>query len=295
MILLVAHALAACPEPALALVAALEEAELAWRALDTAALRAADDRARGMAGCLAEPVRPSVAARMHRIEGLRAYADKDMVRAAQAFAAARRVEPGSDIVSDIVPEGHPLRALAGGSSADSGALAPMDSPATGHLEVDGRASESRPLASPALILLVDRGQVLASAYTWPTEAVFPYPVRSAEPPPIAAAPSSTSAPSPSLAPPAERPAAVASAGDRTAKRKRGPNGALLGTAFASAAVAGGCYAVSIANWNVYYDDDTDISDLPYVRADVNGFQDAALGFSALALGTGIAAFVAGTW
>lgn len=289
MLLLVAHVLAACPEPASAFASALDEAEAAWRMLDTVALRAANNRARAMIGCLAEPVRPSAAAQMHRIEGLRAYADKDMVRAAQAFAAARRVEPGADIIGDMVPEGHPLRALADGTGADAGATAPLDPPATGHVEIDGRASTARPLGTPALVLLVDRGAVLAGAYTWPTDAVFPYAVAVPEPAPVAAA--SPPAPAPPAAPrAASRPLASAAA-----TKKRGPHGALLATALASAAAAGGCYAISVANWQVYYDDDTDISDLPYVRADVNGFQDAALVLGAVSLGTGIGAFVAGSW
>ncbi len=71
----------------------LGAAEAAYVALDVDAFRAAAEEARLLLPCLGGALAPSVAARVHRVEGLRLYAGGDEAGARLSMAAARRHMP----------------------------------------------------------------------------------------------------------------------------------------------------------------------------------------------------------
>lgn len=104
---------AACPEPvaAAALADAVAGAELAFVRLDGADFRVRVDAAEAALACLAEPLTPEVAARVHRLFGLSAFVERDAVGARRAFASARRADPTLPSPGAGLPDGHPVRAL----------------------------------------------------------------------------------------------------------------------------------------------------------------------------------------
>lgn len=255
---------ASCPSTATAVSMSLGAAEAAFAAMDDGALAAAVAQAEADAGCLGERPAPSVIARLHRAEGLRAFVAGDMEGAQRAFAAARALEPDYSFPPDLIPAGHPLLAAYTAlppAPADTTTLA---APAAGHLELDGQTGVHRPEDRPVLVQLLDRQDVVqASTYLKPGEALFDYALAS---PPAARAPSPRGP---------TRPLAVAS------------GVALLG--------AGVLYGLA-------YDAHSDYDALPdrapgleAARNRTNGLFAGSVAAGTVALGTGLGAVVTGVW
>lgn len=285
MFLMSAVALAACPAEPDDLARALEEAEAAWRRLDTPALRTAHDEARQMAGCLDTRVPRDLVARLHRTEGIRAFADKQPDRAAEAFAAARRIDPSWQFPPSMVPEGHPLLALYVRHDVRTTETTSCDPPASGHLEFDGQYTRERPSNWPTLAMhLEDEGTVRRSAYLLPADPMFAYELPApapvvAPPEPIAVVADPTPTPSP-------KPASKA--------RPKGPNTPLLVMTLVSGAAAGVSYALA-ATAREAYDDETDRGELAEARANTNRFVYLSAGLGVAAVGFGATAVIAGKW
>lgn len=160
-----------CPEAAAAtsadLAATLEAAEASYATLDVDGFVGASERALGQVDCVTDPIPRSLAAAFHRIQGLRAFADRDTVGARRWFAAARTIEPGYSFPEAIVPVGNPVLVdyiaidLAGGTTG------PLK-PGAGRLTIDGRDAEERPLSWPAILQIYD-----AEGAVWDTELLRP--------------------------------------------------------------------------------------------------------------------------
>jgi hypothetical protein len=61
--------------------------------------------------CLEAVVSPSLAARLHRVEGLQAFVDGAGERALMAFAASNRLDPDYRFPATLFPQAHPVARL----------------------------------------------------------------------------------------------------------------------------------------------------------------------------------------
>lgn len=182
MLVLLAAALAraadGCPLPRRAeeLDAALAVVEGAWGE-DEAAFLDAVGRARGVLACVAEPVPPAVAARMHRAEGLAAFLGRDAEASARAFAAARALDPEYRFPETMVPPNNPLETTFGLLPAGA-ATARVPAPAGGRtLWFDGTATRARPEDRPTVFQVQDADGAVRTSAWLPTDAPLPYRAR----------------------------------------------------------------------------------------------------------------------
>ncbi len=272
LLLGVTGASAACPSSAASLQSALDSAQLAFSMIDSEAFQAATTEAAAEAGCLADPVAPTVAARLHRVLGLRAFVSGDEAAARTAFASARAIEPDYQFPDTLVPADHPVRQLYTQAMFTSSATTPLSAPEAGHLEFDGSDSTMRPTARPTLALLVDPdGAVQRSAYLWPADPLFEYaPARA-----VASIPMS---------------ADLGRVGTR-----RGPNVPLTLVAAASLAAGGTCWGIARAAHNAYDAAANDETTLTTLQNRTNAFFVTSVGAGVIALGAGVGAVVAGHW
>jgi len=258
VLLLVATAWADCSATTADLQLTMEDAEAAFSALDIAAFRAATDKANTDVRCLREVAPRPMVARLHRLEGLRWWADSDFARAHASFAAARAIEPGYAFPEAMVPTGHPVLVVYQESDPAIGGENPVPAPDQAVLWFDGRTSLDRPVTRATLAQLVaDQGDVRASALLWPGEPLFPY---------QAAIPV-----------------------------KKGPNLPLTIAAGASLAAGGVLLGLAAADYDTFHDPSTPAGDLPGLQASTNTLYFSALGAGALAVGTGVGAVVTGHW
>lgn len=170
-----------CPEPtsSITLGATLDRAEAAFSDLDTD--RFADEMAtaRKQVPCLDETVAPSLAASLHRFEGLAAFLGGSTERARMAFAGARSLEPAYRFPRTVVPEGNPVLADYEAVDPTEGHRVEVPAPAEGAVRLDGRIVTERSTAHPVLFQRTDAsGAVAASAYLWPSMSMPSYPVAS---------------------------------------------------------------------------------------------------------------------
>src|SRR5262245_50664614 len=99
---------AACPTPidVAGLDADLKRAEEAFANLDATGFdRALDEAALGV-GCLSGTITPAVAARFHRLQGLRFFAARDAAHALASFTASRSLDSAWAWPADLLPPGH---------------------------------------------------------------------------------------------------------------------------------------------------------------------------------------------
>jgi hypothetical protein len=168
-----AHA-ADCPTAvkAAALQAELDAAEAAFGRADIDAFVASVGDARGAIECLGDRVPTSMAAQLHRIEGLAMFVEDAADRSELAFAAARRLEPSYRFPTSIVPAGNPV--LEQYQARDTASkMEPLPAPLEGEALLDGRSSLERPTELPALIQVLADGSPTTTRYLWPGDAL-PY-------------------------------------------------------------------------------------------------------------------------
>jgi hypothetical protein len=147
----------------------LEQAQSAFYAMDLQAFRKASDEAALLAGCLKDRVSPALAAKVHRVRGLREYVEGHDAEAKAAFAAARRVEPGYAFPTSVAAADHPVRETY--ATAPPVQLAQPAPASDGRLEFDG-VPGGRPVGVPTLAQVVARnGTVLQGSYLSPDDAL----------------------------------------------------------------------------------------------------------------------------
>ncbi|GDX80816.1 hypothetical protein LBMAG42_26270 [Deltaproteobacteria bacterium] len=258
MLLFVAAAFADCSATTADVQLTLEDAEAAFGRLDIVGFRAATDQANADVKCLREVAPRPLAARLHRLEGLRWWADGDLARAHASFAAARAIEPGFAFPEALVPPGHPVLAEYAASDPLTGGETRVPAPEAAVIWFDGRAADSRPDARATLAQLVaTSGDVRASALLWPGEALFPYDVA--------------------------RPV------------KKGPNLPFSIAAGVTLAAGAVCYGLAAADYDTFHDPNTASADLPGLQNSTNALYFSSIGAGVLALGSGVGAVVAGHW
>ncbi len=155
--------------PAAALDARIDQAEAAWTALDLEGFRRAADDLSGALPCLQGPLDVDQAARVHRLQGMRAFVQNDTERAELAFAAARRLRPGEGLPAALAPAQHPIRKHFSALPIDDVGDTALD--ARFAWQVDGREAELRPSRMPTVVQQrTADGAVSRSWYLWPGEA-----------------------------------------------------------------------------------------------------------------------------
>lgn len=258
MLLLVASALADCSATTADLTLTVEDAESAFAQLDIVAFRAATDRANTDVKCLREVVPRPLAARLHRLEGLRWWADGDLARAHASFASAHAIEPATTFPEAMVPPGHPVLAEYAAATALPATTTPVPAPSGATLWFDGRAQDARPEAHATLAQLVaDQGEVRASALLWPGEPLFPYEVE--------------------------------------VPRPKGPNLPLAVGAGVGLAASAVCLGLAAASYDTFHDPSTPAGELAGLQATTNTLYVSGVGVGVLALGAGAGAVLAGRW
>lgn len=141
----------------------LEGADQSWGD-DAANFAVAVDSMRRILPCVQEGVDPATAAHVHRVEGLAAFAARDLPAARLAFAAARVVDPTWVMPEAVAAVGSPLRAEWSAAEAATTTVR-LPRPRSGELRVDGLLASERPDARPALLQVMDtRGRAVTSAW-----------------------------------------------------------------------------------------------------------------------------------
>ncbi len=176
MLLSLLSAALACPATVGTVEVDVGAVETAWVQLDRTLLTRAAMEATADAACLGEPLPISVLARFHRAQAFAAFVAGDEVRVLAALGALKAVDPELGLPPELVSVGHPLHALY--ARAEPGASASVPSPASGRLVFDGRPGTARPVSRATVAWMADRdGLIQTSAYLWPADPLFAYPVQ----------------------------------------------------------------------------------------------------------------------
>lgn len=165
----------ACAVPRLQseLETALDGAEHSW-GVDTASFNMSADASVSVLACLTTTIPPALAARVHRVEGLRAFAVRDAVRARAAFAAARAIDPGYRFPDTMVPADNPLRTAYDEATPDI-RTSPVPRARKGtHLHLDGVETNLRPTDRAVVFQIVDDGGAKGGAWLMPEATLPPY-------------------------------------------------------------------------------------------------------------------------
>jgi hypothetical protein len=152
---------------------AAKQGEHAFADMDLPALSAAQLHALSLIPCLGDPVGSTDAAAFHRMMALAAFTSGDSAAVMREFHAARRLEPGYVIPTDVAPPGHPLMKLYDSSTqAEEGELQAAIPPLGGWVGVDGVRGAPRPSGISTLIQVFDAGdQLEQTLYLLPDETM----------------------------------------------------------------------------------------------------------------------------
>jgi hypothetical protein len=267
---------------------AAQRAEVAFGATRVEEFQQAIQLIDGLIPCLMEPVDPGLAAFVHRMQGLGAFIGRDQDRARQAFAAARGLQPDYSWPEDLIPWGHPLLGLYQSFPLEGAAFEAVPPPAAGWVYLDGRPSEPRPREWPTIIQVSDaEGAIQLSTYLWPGDPLPDY----ADDTPVASVPPK---PVPTSSVP-EQPALANTVAATSTTVRTGPRAGLLASAGGAAVASGVLWALADRSGDQYWDPATPQSDLDRARRRTNGLVLASAGTGALALGTGVVAFLELQW
>jgi hypothetical protein len=168
-----AHAACKKPVSAAELQTTLDTAEAAYGRVDIDAFNGAMEKARKQVVCITEEITPSLAAELHRLEGMYAFANSARDKAMAAFAAARALEPDYAFPTNIVPPGNPL--LEHYTAKDPVCEEERIPPAKdGKVRVDGGGQRKLPTEFPAIVQVLDpKGGDDITQYHWPGDPL-PY-------------------------------------------------------------------------------------------------------------------------
>jgi len=119
--------------------------------------------------CIDDKVLADVAARLHRIVGLRArIVERDDDRARMAFAASRALDPNYRFPEDMISPGDPEHELYLAIPLQLWVTEQVPMPAAGSIRFDGSTTLDRPRTFATLFQYVGHdGQVVETAYLWP--------------------------------------------------------------------------------------------------------------------------------
>ncbi len=258
VLILLARALADCATSSGDVQLTIEDAEAAFSGLDVVAFRAATARVNADVKCLRDIAPRPLAARLHRLEGLRYWLDGDAKRSHASFAAALSIEPGYTFPAALIPAGHPVLAEYQASASLSASTLSVPTPRAATFWFDGRLDAGRSTERATLAQLVaTEGDVRASALLWPGEPLFPYDVAK----PV----------------------------------RKGPNLPLTVGAGVSLAASAVFLGLAAANHDTFEDPATPTGQLTGLANTTNAYYFSGIGAGVLAVGAGAGAVIAGHW
>ena len=153
----------------------MARAEHAYGSLDLDGFITASDALRTDLPCLGEVLTRDVAARAHRIEGLRGFVDGDRRAATQSFAAARVLDPDYRFPDTLIPSGYPEWEQYEAMDVTLGGTAKVDPVIDGYLVFDGKIGTTRPTDWPTILQVTNEdGEVTVSAYVRPGQPMPNY-------------------------------------------------------------------------------------------------------------------------
>jgi len=170
----VARAECAKPSTLAELAASGQEGEKAFSDMNLEQLLVHSTRAREViVPCLSEKVRVKDAAGFHRLMALEAFTHKRTDRVIAEFHAARMLEPGYQLLLEVAPADHRLRALYERAAfADEGKLEPVYPPIGGYILVAGVRNAGRPSKTPVIIQVFGpMEKLLETRYVQPGESL----------------------------------------------------------------------------------------------------------------------------
>lgn len=213
----------------------LQEATLAFAAMDEDGFRELALRAEQEIACLSVVLTPAQVAAYDRIDGMRLFTDGDLDGARAAFVAARTLDPRTELSDRIAPEGGKLaRMYAEAKDAPSSTTETVDVAAGNTAWVDGTAGAERPTAVVSVVQIGRADDKLAfSKVLRPREALV-LPTNLQPPEPVA---EETPAPTVPVAPVAKV--------ERTPAKKGNAATPLWVATGVSALAAGGLFAASV--------------------------------------------------
>ncbi|MFH1465438.1 MAG: hypothetical protein ABIO70_13705 [Pseudomonadota bacterium] len=148
----------------------LRAAEEAFGSLDRRAFGEARAEVIAALPCLADPLWPAEAARVHGLMALDAFLRRDDGEVVVSLQAAVRAEPAFDLPLALFPDGHPLRrALEQARQMAPGTGRPLPIPAMGNVTVDGSPAELAPAERPSILQWLLPPEVLGTAYLLPSD------------------------------------------------------------------------------------------------------------------------------
>jgi hypothetical protein len=159
------------------LASRLEAAEAAYVALDAEAFERALDDATLLVPCLSDVPPRELAARMHRLDGLRLFAGGDNEGALASMQAARVLDPGYRFPDETLPADHALRVAYEALPTDEGSAVRPPQPVDGVFVFDGVEQPWRPLDRATLFQLVDGPTVSTTRMLAPEEDLPAYRAR----------------------------------------------------------------------------------------------------------------------
>lgn len=145
----------------------------AWSAGERLAFHAEVNLVEDRLQCVDEPISGETAATLHRMYALRRYSFHDFNGTVDAFAAAARSAPNSQVMEGIPRSDGTLDALAREATQWQDQWQPIELPRGLSARVDGQTNDERPLSSPAVVQIVNcDGSIQWSAW-YPGEAALP--------------------------------------------------------------------------------------------------------------------------
>lgn len=256
-----------CAEPvsARAFAQLVSTGDTAYANLDEQGFREARFAAAAALPCLSEGITSGQAAAWHRLEALAAFLDRDHAGAVASFKSLLAAAPGYELPESMAPPAHPLRtyfAIAQGSPETFGR--PLEKPKAGWIHLDGSAAKELPVDRPAIYQrFADTGALQETLVVRPG---------------------------------IETPGLTSERSTAQARRpKRTINVGLASAAGIAALASGGLYLAANSRSQQFWDPTTPDGELTALRQQTNTFGWMSAGFGAVALGTGTAALLVGTW
>ena len=256
----------------------ISKADVAFAQMDSQAFRAARWQADAAIPCMAEAVQVGQVAAFYRMQALGAFMDQEHAKTAGWFKSVFAVAPQYVLPETLAPEGHPLRIgfeVAQGAPVVKGE--PVPRPAVGIIRVDGKIASELPRDRPYLWQHADGdGRARTSMVVVP----------GMRPPRYATVRG-------------HQKVSTTKEGRRYTKVKRnggmGLSVPLISVAGVSAVVSGVSYGMASSKAQKFWDRSTPEGQLPELRDQTNTWAWVSVGTGALALGTGAAAVISGTW
>lgn len=161
---------------------AVSSAEIAFATANGTAFAEARLAVEARMACSSDILSPAAQARIHMVAALGGFVDKRHERVPLALAGMFAAEPGHQIETKLVPEGHPIRAQVAPAMMylrdDPGVALPAVG--SGWIEADGVHATKAPAQRASIMQQLDgAGQVIATHYRWPGDDDFAWVVAGA--------------------------------------------------------------------------------------------------------------------